>query len=81
MVMGDDSYSGGCGFKSHRCILDGHFFTYICCKNCIVCLIKTKTNEKEAGVSPFFISTNFNGLEYKHLQIALFIPIPTCSFK
>ena len=45
MVMGDDSCSKGRGFESWRCILEGHFFTLICYKNCIVCL-------KEAGVSP-----------------------------
>ena len=28
-------------------------FTLICCKNCIVCLKKTKINEKEARVGPF----------------------------
>ena len=31
----------------------GHFFTLICCKNCIVCLKRPKINEKEAGVGPF----------------------------
>ena len=31
----------------------GHFFTIICCKNCNVCLKKTKTNEKEATDGPF----------------------------
>ena len=34
----------------------GHFFTLICCKNCIVCLGGPKINEKEAGVGPFFSS-------------------------
>ena len=34
MVMGEDSCSEGRGFKSQHCILDGHFFTYLCCKNC-----------------------------------------------
>ena len=29
------------------------FLTLICCKNCIVCLKKTKKNEKEAGDGPF----------------------------
>ena len=54
MVMGDSSCSNGCGFKSRRHILDGHFFTLICCKNCIVCLFeKTKNKQKEAGVGPF----------------------------
>ena len=31
-----------------------HFFTLICCKNCIVCLKRPKINEKEAEVGPFF---------------------------
>ena len=53
MVMGDDSYSRGCGFESRCRILDGHFFTFICCKNCIVCLKRPKINKKEAGVGPF----------------------------
>ena len=28
------------------------FFTFICCKNCIVCLKRQKFNEKEAGDGP-----------------------------
>ena len=28
------------------------FFTYICCKNCNVCLKRLKINEKEAGIGP-----------------------------
>ena len=55
VVMGGYSHSEGCGFISWRPILDGHeIFTVICCKNCIVCLKRTKINEKEAGVGPFF---------------------------
>ena len=55
MVMGGDSLSEGYGFKSQHHILDGHdIFTMICCKNCIVCLKRPKTNEKEAGIGPFF---------------------------
>ena len=53
MVMGRDSRSEGRGFESRHRILDGHFFTYICCKNCNVCLKRPKINEKEAGVGPF----------------------------
>ena len=54
VVMGRDSCSKGRGFESQHCILDGHFFTYICCKNCDeVCLKRPKINEKEAGVGPF----------------------------
>ena len=57
MVMGVDSRSEGRGFKSRYCILDGHFFTLICCKNCIVCLKRPKINKKEAGVGPIFKKT------------------------
>ena len=56
MVMGVDSRSKGRGFESQRRILDGHFFTLICCKNCIVCLKRPKINKKEAGVGPIFKS-------------------------
>ena len=32
-----------------------HFFTLICCKNCIsICLERPKINEKGAGDGPFF---------------------------
>ena len=54
MVMGDNSCSRGCGFESQHCILDGQFFTLICCENCIICLKRPKINEKEAWVGPFF---------------------------
>ena len=62
MVMGDNSCSKGCGFKSRHRILDGHFFTLICCRDCTVCLKRSKINEKEAGVRPFFKkkATEFN---------------------
>ena len=53
VVIGDNSCLRGRGFESWRHILDGHFVTLICCKNCIVCLKRPKINEKEAGVSPF----------------------------
>ena len=48
MVMGRDSRSKGHGFESRHRIQDGHFFAYICCKNCNdVCLKRPKINEKE----------------------------------
>ena len=54
MVMGRNSCSEGHGFKSRHHTLDGHFFTYICCKNCNdVCLKRPKINKTEAGVGPF----------------------------
>ena len=34
VVMGGESCSEGRGFESQHRILVGHFFTYICCKNC-----------------------------------------------
>ena len=55
VVMRRDSQYKGSGFESRHRILDGHFFTYICCKNCNdVCLKRRKINEKEAGVGPYF---------------------------
>ena len=53
MVMGVDSRSKGRGFESQRRILDGHFFTLICCKNCIVCLKRPKINKKRPGLAQF----------------------------
>ena len=44
VVMGDNSCSRGCGFESQCCILDGHIFSLICCKNCVVCLKRLKMN-------------------------------------
>ena len=42
VVMGGDSCSEGRGFESQHLILDGHFFPFICCKNCNVCLKRRK---------------------------------------
>ena len=36
VVMEGDSCSKGCEFESQHRKLDGHFFTFICCKNCNV---------------------------------------------
>ena len=50
VVMGRDSHSEGHGFKSWHCILNGHFFTYICCKNCDdVCLKRSKKTKRGLG--------------------------------
>ena len=52
VVMGGDSCSKGRGFESLQHLLDGHFFTYICCKNCSgVCLERPKKMLKEAGLA------------------------------
>ena len=43
VVMGGDSCSERRVFESQHHMLDGPFFTLICCKNCIaVCLKKTE---------------------------------------
>ena len=54
MVMDDDSCLKGHLFESRCHILDGHFFTLICCKSCIVGLKRLKINKKEAGVGPSY---------------------------
>ena len=74
MVMGRDSHLEGCGFESRHRILDGHFFTYICCKNCNVCLKRPKINEIEAGVGPFLKKTFLNNLIASKAIIAKLIP-------
>ena len=35
VVMGGGWYSGGREFDSQHCILDGHFFTFVCLKRLI----------------------------------------------
>ena len=65
MVMGGDSCSKDCEFESWHRILDGHFFTYFCCKNCNVCLKRQKINEIEAGAGPF----KENALQFVSNQI------------
>ena len=69
MVMGRDSRSKGRGFESQHRILDGHFFTYICCENCSVCLKRPKNKQKEAGVGPFLKILKW-GKDEVHLTVA-----------
>ena len=54
VVMGEDWYSKGCEIKSQHRILDGHFFTLICCNISMVCSKRLKINKKEAEDDPFF---------------------------
>ena len=50
MVMRRDSRSKGRGFEFQHRILDGYFFTYICCENCNdVCLKRPKIKKKRPG--------------------------------
>ena len=58
MVMGDDSCSKGHGFESRHCILDGHFFTLICCKICNVFLKKTQNKRKRGQGWPTLKKVN-----------------------
>ena len=58
VVMGGDSFSEGRGFKSWHRILDGYFFTFTCCKNCIVCLKRRKYMKKRLGMGHFKKSVN-----------------------
>ena len=55
VVMGGDFCSKGFGFKFQHCILDGHFFTFISCKNCNgVSLKRPKINNKRGRGGPIF---------------------------
>ena len=46
VVEGEGLIAVCCEFKSQHRVLDGHFFTYLCCK---VCLKRLKINCKEDG--------------------------------
>ena len=52
VVIGRDSCYKGHGFESRHHILDGHFFTSICCK---VCLKRPKINEKRPELAHFLL--------------------------
>ena len=43
--------SEGCGFESKHRILDGYFFTFICRKNCNVCLKRRLQTIKWPGMA------------------------------
>ena len=45
----------------------GNFFTLICCKNCIVCLKRPKTNKKEAGVAHFYKKTTCSSISNERI--------------
>ena len=54
MVMEVDTCSAGNGFGSLYFILNGRFFTLICCEIILMFVWKSlKINEKEAGDGPF----------------------------
>ena len=53
VVMGGNSSPEIHGFESQHCILVAHFFTYICCKNCNICLKRRKWIKKRPGLAHF----------------------------
>ena len=56
VVMGGDSHSKGHEFESWHRILDGHFFTYIGCKNYNdVCLKRLKISNKRGRGLPILV--------------------------
>ena len=60
-TLGWEPWSSGYGrrliFQSQYRILDGHFFTFICCKVWNVCL-KRRKNKKEAGDGTYIYNKN-----------------------
>ena len=88
MVKGRDSRSEGCGFESRHRILDGHFSTYICSKNCNdVYLKKTENKRKRPGLAHFLkkkkVPGNGQKLTFKliiYLDVSTIVPI-TCYSK
>ena len=54
MVKEGDSHSEGCEFNSRHWVLDGHFFTLVCCQFCIVCFKKNKNKRKRGRGWPTF---------------------------
>ena len=59
MVVGDDSRSRGCGFKSWHRILDGHDIFHIDLLKKLYCLF-----EKRPGVADFFKKRRKKEREY-----------------
>ena len=55
VVMGGDSCSKGCEFESRHCILDGHLFTFICCKNYNLCVWKDENTWRRGRGWPIFV--------------------------
>ena len=53
VVKGGDSCAKGCEFKSRHGIPDGHFFTFICCKN-VMCVWKDQNKLKRGRGWPIF---------------------------
>ena len=59
MVMGENSCLRRRGFEFQRHLLDGHFFTLICCKKLYCLFEKTKDKQKRGRGWPNFLKNNF----------------------
>ena len=69
VVIGDDSCSRGRGFKSRRCILDGHFSHSFVAKIVLFVRKRPRKNKKEAGVGPFVLKNKAKrGLDWPILN-------------
>ena len=79
--LGKTHRSSNVRFESQLRILDGHFFTLICCKNSNVCWKKTENKRKRGGGWPSFVNNNkyllwmlrFNALLSKALNLRVCI--------
>ena len=80
VVMGGDWRSRGREFESRHCVLDGSFFTFICCKSCTVAWTVHKINEKEAEDGPYlkrtFLPTVLGRIELEARRILHFFHKP-----
>ena len=75
MVMGGDSCSEGCGFESQHHVLDGHFFTNICCKNCNDdCLKRPKINDERGRGWPILKNVDWAVVVVQLVERLLPIP-------
>ena len=76
MLMGGDSCSKGCEFKSWHNILDGHFLhTYIFVVKFVMCVWKDENKWKRGRVSPFFITGRMSWMYTNEL---LFTALSLC---
>ena len=72
--MGGDSCSKGHEFESQHHLLDGHVFTFICCKNCNVFLKRMRGRDLKKYIYDFihFIHVTFIHKMFQSLSDNLF---------
>ena len=78
MVIGEDSCSRGPEFESDTRGPRFESSTLICFKICIVCLKRTKINEKEAENGPF--KNAYRNKTYLPIIIGTYLPIIICTY-